>query len=333
MNCRRSDLSKIDCLAHTHAGLWIDKFLRKQDNDGSKSDHFKEVQDKITLPEGYREAFNRRMEMLTFSANDDGRVCKAVPAETLGRMAVGLGQKGVVEAGMTLERTWGVPVIPGSSLKGIAAVAARSSVDVAWHKNGESYKALFGDNDEKGAVCFHDAWWKPEGTAKPLHLDIMTVHHPDYYQRTDDTPPSDMDSPIPIPFLSVTGKFEIMLEGPEAWVDAAFQLLKRGLKQHGIGAKTAGGYGRMHLDYQSIAEIVADVESKNLNIIKELLGSVEQLKRGTAANDVPNIMSKASPQFKKELALAIIRKLSRKWLKDRKDKPWVKEVMDAAEAE
>jgi CRISPR-associated protein Cmr6 len=105
-------------------------------------------------------------------------------------------------------------------------------------------------------LIFHDAWWKPEGERLPIHPDVMTVHHADYYTRTENKPPSDMDNPNPSSVC--VGDREVSGRGREdrlrpkrmnrpELLDAALCILKLGLEHLGIGAKTNAGYGRMSL--------------------------------------------------------------------------------------
>jgi CRISPR-associated protein Cmr6 len=171
-------------------------------------------------------------------------------------MVIGIGEKGPLEVGLTLNHTWGVPYIPGSALKGIAAATASKLLqDPAWlgpkdpsssTEAGESYEHMFGLVSQKGCVVFHDAWWDPKGErCLPLKPDVMTVHHADYYQK--DAPPSDTDSPNPVSFVSVIGTYLIVLEGESEWCEAAADILRIGTKDFGIGAKTRAGYGRLAL--------------------------------------------------------------------------------------
>ena len=266
-----------------HIGLWLDKYLEEQyivghypaGSEGerraksARSRHIKAIE-KPAIPEGYKEAYDRWEK----SVSSEG-YC-AAKAKVQGRMIVGLGDKNPLEFGITLQHTWGVPYIPGSSLKGLAsATAARLIADPDWQRSKPhpadvtsedhpkektdipktSADLLFGDTEQMGGVIFHDAWWIPDtGQAEagkvPLHLDVMTVHHPDYYQKDPENcpPPSDTDSPNPVSFLSAGGSYLIALEGEEAWCQAAYELLKIGLEELGIGAKTHSGYGRMKLD-------------------------------------------------------------------------------------
>lgn len=231
-----------------HAGLWLDKFLPEQTEQGGESvytNHFRSV---TTIPVAptYRYFFARWEQALKAMGARTAR------ATTLGRLVVGLGADSVLENAITLHRTYGVPVIPGSALKGLAAAYARNRLaDPDWQKNGKAYKTLFGDTTSAGYVTFFDALYVP-GSApgnNPLALDVVTVHHPEYY-RGENNPPADWDSPNPVPFVSVRGgvKFLVALAGPDEWVEAAFVILERALAEEGIGAKTNSGYGRMELE-------------------------------------------------------------------------------------
>ena len=79
----------------------------------------------------------------------------------------------------------------------------------------------------------------------------MTPHH-QKWQTDADVAPTDFDSPVPVPFLSVAGRFHIAVcwRGPEhdqskAWTQRAMVLLEEALKDWGIGGKTTSGYGRL----------------------------------------------------------------------------------------
>lgn len=76
----------------------------------------------------------------------------------------------------------------------------------------------------------------------------MTPHYPDYYLKGK--PPTDWQSPNPIKFLTVKKtKFRFYLAikrdnaEDESILNVALEYLKGALTKHGIGAKTAIGYG------------------------------------------------------------------------------------------
>jgi len=250
---RRSALSSIACQPSTHAGLWLDKFLAVGKESAVQKARLIREASEIAVPQGYRQAFAYRRASFERLADADRALLFTATAR--GRLVVGLGQKGVLEAGLRIEPTWGVPILPGSSIKGLAAATAHLLVDdPQWRKNlsdeereKTSFDKLFGTTDEAGAVVFHDAWWIP-GDAKtlPIHPDVMTVHHSGYYGG-DGSPPSDFDSPTPVPFATVNGDYLVVLEGEPAWCEAAGKLLEHGLAELGAGAKTNAGYGRMKL--------------------------------------------------------------------------------------
>ena len=243
-----------------HPGLWLDKLLPQQFSQrepGGEDAYRKHFEAATTIPiaPSYKKFYERWKKTLKTAG------VHVAEATTLGRLVIGLGAESVLENAITLHRTYGVPVIPGSALKGLTAAYARKRLeDKAWHVKtdqrgkivymGEAYKALFGDTTSAGYVTFFDALYVPGSATgdRPLVLDVVTVHHKDYYQGKD-SPPADWDGPNPVPFVSVRGgvKFLVVLAGPDEWVEAAFQILTLALAEEGVGAKTNSGYGRMVL--------------------------------------------------------------------------------------
>jgi CRISPR-associated protein Cmr6 len=265
MNARRKPLLALDAalfptgnskVPSVNAGLWLARYLLAQTGEGANLEA-KEAKEKLISQAGrivesnlYRQAFDaRRAQLLEPTA---GRVAQGRTAQSAGRIVIGIGDKGALEVGLTLEHTWGVPVLPGSALKGLAASAARKFGGDAWQADQPSYLALFGDTDERGFVTFHDAWRAPKSDLAVVALDVMTVHHAEYYGGSQDggdvIAPADTDSPIPVSFMTVHGDFLVVVEAQDAsWCDAALRFLEMGLRDLGIGAKTNAGYGRMKL--------------------------------------------------------------------------------------
>ncbi len=336
IQARRNELQGVEL--HTrlspHPGLWLDKLLPRQFSQGEKGGedayrtHFEAVTG-IPVAPAYKQFYDRWEKTLKDAGARMGE------AKTLGRLVVGLGADGVLENAITLHRTYGVPVIPGSALKGLAASYARNRLeDKAWqvktdkHGNivhmGEAYKTLFGDTTSAGYVTFFDALYVPGSATgdKPLALDVVTVHHQDYYQGKD-TPPADWDSPNPVPFVSVRGgvRFLLALAGPDEWVEAAFDILANALKEEGIGAKTNSGYGRMEVEVEEIEtspfeefrQKVEKMENQQFN--KEFVPLYERWK----ALDAP-------AEVKRKLAQLLVEKadaanLAKRWKKQRKKSP------------
>lgn len=163
-----------------------------------------------------------------------------------GRLFLGLGGASPLETAVTLHHSYGVPLLPGSALKGLARAYAAPRIDV---KDSE---VLFGrapdseaeDSGEAGYVIFHDAWWIPESSATPLAPEIVTVHYPGYYaNQGQQTPASDFDSPVPNAQVAVRGSFFFAVEALDGWADYAMDILWKALQYEGAGAKTAAGYG------------------------------------------------------------------------------------------
>jgi CRISPR-associated protein Cmr6 len=228
----------------THAGLWLDKFLQDSGEEARKT-LVKQVAEKIGPPYLYIRFYTRWKKAL----DDIGAQSRR--ARVMGRLAINLGAEGVLETSIALHHTYGTPFIPGSALKGLASHYADHRLGGRWKKDQPDYITMFGDLKTAGYVTFFDALYIP-GTGpdmpglknKPLWQDVITVHHPEYYQ-TGKTPPADWDSPTPVPFLTATGEFLIALAGRQEWVKAAFDILALALEEEGIGAKTSSGYGRM----------------------------------------------------------------------------------------
>lgn len=104
----------------------------------------------------------------------------------------------------------------------------------------------------KGNIVFFDAFPTKEQT---IEADIMNPHYPEYYAGKK--PPTDFQNPIPVLFLTVAKTpFQFIFGYQKATEHTAFengekmmqkieQYLREALTQHGIGAKTAVGYGYM----------------------------------------------------------------------------------------
>lgn len=200
---------------------------------------------------------------------------------SLGRLLVGQGNSTATGVGLTLQHTWGVPVLPGSALKGLTAHYVQTVYGpeeledaperapfrgITWKDNrpvgaaGALFRRLFGAPDLEdsagkatcGGVLFHDALWVPLGEdrrrAPMLARDVLTVHQRGYYESKGQTWPVDFDDPNPVSFLTVApeGRFLVALEarGESRLLERAARYLKEALSDWGLGGKTAAGYGR-----------------------------------------------------------------------------------------
>lgn len=161
------------------------------------------------------------------------------------RLFIGLGAPHALESCLSFSRPWGLPLLPGSALKGLTrAHAERRGIDAAVVETlfGRAPKGD-GDNGESGYLIFHDAWWTPNSAAKPLAPEVVTVHHAGYYGSFGDSAATDFDSPNPNAQLAARGGFLFVIEGDGGWADYAMQLLREALAWSGAGGKTAAGYG------------------------------------------------------------------------------------------
>lgn len=353
-----------------NAGLWLDRFLREQLVDGEKptgklhphSEHIKSAT-RIGEPAAYARFFARWQEAL--NALSQYEQVKQGEATARGRVVVGLGAEGVLENAITLHRAYGVPYIPGSALKGVAAAYAhRRLCDPNWRKEvrtskgelvtplGEAHKLVFGDTTSAGYVTFFDALYIP-GTARGGHLllpDVLTVHHPDYYQSEGNPkPPTDWDSPTPIAFVSTTGCFLVAVAGPAALVPIAYDLLALALHELGVGGKTAAGYGRLTLKGLAQAQarlgdaLDVDTEPKpdpqlsddpEASVANALIAHINNLPEGRVASEINRFYQEAKritigPAHRARVAQAIIAKVRAAGReKASAGKPWYQEVLE-----
>ena len=199
------------------------------------------------------------------------------------RMVVGLGTNHPYEVSMKLHHIYGVPIIPGSALKGIARDMALLKIGDNLKQIEENIQGWFKDNDKKkkffakikgeefsnltneeklllafgnqqfsGIVVFLDAI--PDSAPK-FKVDIMNPHYPEYYQGKNF--PTDWQNPNPIKFLTVENtkfRFTVLVNKARLNRDDkddyakdvanyAWEMLKEALEELGVGAKTSVGYG------------------------------------------------------------------------------------------
>jgi CRISPR-associated protein Cmr6 len=246
MQSRRNRVNGLTVAHAAHAGLWADRYLKDQEPDRSSFRTLVAECSSIPQPAAYPTVFARWQDTLQALG-----ACLA-ERHTVYRLASGHGRESVIETGLTIHHTYGVPTIPGSSLKGVAAAFARQELDPGtWGKDSPAYRTLFGTTASAGYVTFLDALPVPNTPSAPdswkLRPDVLTVHHTGYYRGEGDAP-ADWDDPTPIPFLSVAGNFLIAVlpqAGATAWATTALELLTLALAESGVGGKTSSGYGRL----------------------------------------------------------------------------------------
>lgn len=181
------------------------------------------------------------------------------------RMVIGLGNESVYETSMTLHHIYGIPYIPGSAIKGVVRshiITEEFGKDEKLALEKEWFCDIFGcpknsfyNESRQGKLIFFDSF---SIEAPKIEPDVINVHYPDYYGGSK--PPADYQNPNPIFFLTVRDKaFQFMIgikkkdktiinDGKfkgQNILKVAEKYLKEALSEHGIGAKTAVGYGYM----------------------------------------------------------------------------------------
>ena len=325
MSTRRQALESLQKTTTTNSGLWLDKFIYDQRKDpdpsrGNKTSRQILVEEAsgINASADYTHWFERWRQML----QNYGAECRQAEAE--GRVAIGLGRESVLETSVALHYTYGVPYIPGSALKGLAASFAREYLGSDWQENTAAYITVFGNTQTAGYVTFFDAL--PLLNSVSLQKDVITVHHQKYYQNEPNVPPADWDDPNPVPFISSTGKFLIALSGPSYWVRATFDILDHALVHIGIGAKTSSGYGRLKLestplldpDQAKADQLIAGVRALRLSDVAGRIHAFYELWHRLEVN----------PAQKRRVAESILAKVKEaEREKQSRDKDWYKELL------
>jgi CRISPR type III-B/RAMP module RAMP protein Cmr6 len=297
--CRDQLLRRPQTGHESHAGLLLARYLSVSVGDSKLPERKRELFETARRANGnsldlYRAAFHRRGEWVQALRSLGGEAL-AVQGDPRGplvadftlftppnqRLVIGLGSDSPLEAGLTLNRTYGTPMLPGSALKGLTAhycdqvVGGRDPQFMRDHREvvvnalgkEESipipHEVLFGTGDSAGFITFHDAWISSESLSKRdegLLEDVMTPHHGDYCGGKEYTggslkgqliPPTDFDSPVPVQFLSLRGAFHFVLTCDDTstngrkWLEFTRDLLITALEDWGIGGKTSSGYGRL----------------------------------------------------------------------------------------
>lgn len=249
----RSDLRELHHAARdAHAGLLLQRGLTevaRQTASGSddgeakaKAKHVKAVC-RARGGDFYKNAFARWRK-----ATEDAQRFRQVILALESRLFIGMAGGGALETGCAISHTYGMPYIPGSSVKGVVSAHAREHL---LGKEGHAARQeLFGSESNArhpsglaGLISFHDAWWAPGPNEFPLVQEVVTTHHMEYYSEDGKQPATDFDSPVPNAQIAVQGSFLFVMEGPCAWLGLAEDMLKDALHTRGIGAKTRAGYG------------------------------------------------------------------------------------------
>ncbi len=243
-------------------------------------------------------------------------------------MAIGLGNSHPLENGLLWHPTLGVPYFQGSTVKGLAKALMEQwgadpelikrwfgSVNLLTSPNLKEHPDLvlrYFDTEltdtlkeslslqSTGAFIFLDAI-----PIEPVMIkeSMVTPHYGRWYEKGDIQPtgsenvPGDWHSPIPVEFLAVEKavmQFGVMprlgADVKEGEIEQMCNVIELAMQHLGIGAKTATGFGRMH---------VADKQQKILAT------EFEVIQKEKAEQKVLNDELKGASELKQELITQI----------------------------
>ena len=200
-----------------------------------------------------------------------------------GRLAINLADSLIQNAGICVDRLFGLPFIPGSAVKGVcrhtALAELRTASPEAQPALLQTFCAVFGtadndfesgdlrafrgrtdikDADCKGAVSFLTAY--PVNEAQ-IVVDLTNVHYPDYYRSGHpEDQAKERPQPNPFPTVEVGAQFAfcLVLNGLNNNPDllrSATRWLASALTESGVGGKTASGYGWFSLQPRILSDL------------------------------------------------------------------------------
>ena len=232
-------------------GLLFDKYLAdyRIENSGAefpqgkdgldfKAQQLKKIRKKMKSYDTVNQLLKSTHERLDKIVESQGGLKFEV--SSVWNLVTGLGQPHPFETGFRWDYNLGLPVIPGSGIKGMLGAWLRY-----YKADRDSADRILGCKDKVGSCVFFDAYPR----VKPnLAVDVMSVHFKEYYEETT-SEPADYFDPVPIHFLTVAPgtsfvfrvvprkNFSDDLGKVEEWIREALETI-------GFGAKTAVGYGR-----------------------------------------------------------------------------------------
>ena len=223
-----------------HAGLLLSRGLETWPADGEAGGGAKKAQIDKVVGLGASPIYRAALERWRKVTAQEGRFA-SLQANLIGRLYIGVTRENALETGVTTSHAYGMPMIPGSAVKGLCRATAKRL-----NLGKDARLFMFGNDTESaeteaGGLIFHDAWWA--GKDKPFVREIVTPHHQAYYGSEGKDPATDFDSPIPANQIAVTGAFYFVIEGDSAWTGVAKRLLQMALADTGIGGKRSSGYG------------------------------------------------------------------------------------------
>ncbi len=168
----------------------------------------------------------------------EGVIRESFRLKTAYRLVIGAGYPSFIENGFLFHHVYGIPYIPGETLKGLARAVFILSVaealkgetklskieeelseeveGISYHipekiniildnytieKPVETFRKIFGSKKRRGQVIFFDAYPVDFNPSEHFEADIMNSHYGDYYQSGK--APADWLNPNPIHFLAL----------------------------------------------------------------------------------------------------------------------------------
>jgi len=201
-----------------------DKGKDKRDEDVKKIDYINKFKEKVQRPEHPPKVERYAIEKFRL--------------KTAYRLVIGAGYPSFIENGFLFHHVYGIPYIPGETLKGLARAVFILSVaeaikgetklsnieeQLSEEAKGilhqipdriniildnytienpvETFRKIFGSKERRGQVIFFDAYPVKFNPSEHFEADIMNSHYGDYYQSSK--APADWLSPNPIHFLAL----------------------------------------------------------------------------------------------------------------------------------
>ena len=268
----RKALPRLEGVPLHHAGLLLDRYFIKTKEEGQNDllriAGARPSQDYVDSFDQWRAAL-AALHAFSFEAT------------LTSRLTIGLGNPSPAENGISLSRTYGVPLIPGSSVKGALRAAAQEALGLPDFEPSESRSAVidacgefagplldtFGSPDAGAAITCLDARYVPGNRASMLCLETWTPHLQSY-MTGGELRPLETEEPIPISLLAAPrgAKFRFAFVLPTGeWEAPILGLLKSALAR-GLGAKQNQGYGRFKIDESTIQGADAHVGRDRVSV-------------------------------------------------------------------
>lgn len=299
----RYDIAKGDRLK------WLERFVRYSDKAGGTLRHY-----------------HTRMDATVQALRGERRVF--VTARPL---AIGLGNPNAGDIGFSLDHATGMPLIPGSSIKGLALAGARMLGDehVASRLLGTGPEPGKPGTASSGVIAFLDAL--PASASGGLfEIDIITCHH-DLETLCRQKTPWETNAPNPVHFIVVKRGVNFIVRllplvgATPADLATVWRWLTQAMTDLGIGGKTAVGYGEL----LPVEEPPPTGGTSTLDRARQL---VREVKKETAGNLVPKILELIEGSSEASTVVNdVIDKLGNRWVKKKKRarKKWAIDLLAA----